>query len=134
MLDWAERILLNYRKENSVKIILILDRCTSHLSSKLKNLLERHNIEIIFIPSGATSILQPLDVSINKPFKDFFRKNFNIWLENFGLKEDNIGKTGNIKAAKKIDILEWTLKSFDSIPRCQIADSFKVNIFENHTK
>ncbi|CAG8853582.1 19399_t:CDS:1, partial [Gigaspora margarita] len=32
------------------------------------------------IPSGLTSICQPLDVAINKPFKDYLRKEWLIWM------------------------------------------------------
>jgi hypothetical protein len=58
---------------------------------------------LILVPAGRTRILQPLDVSINKPFKDFLRKNYNNWIENFGSTKENTGKIGNIKSAKK-----WT--------------------------
>jgi hypothetical protein len=31
-------------------------------------------VRLVFIPEGCTSIEQPLDVSVNKPFKDSLRK------------------------------------------------------------
>ena len=39
--------------------------------------------------------MEPLDVSINKPFKDLLRINFREWFNEKGLKAENIGKTGN---------------------------------------
>ena len=34
---------------------------------------EDHNTDIAVIPGGLTSIVQPLDVCLNKPFKDHLR-------------------------------------------------------------
>ena len=40
--------------------------------------MELNNIKLFFVPPGVTSILQPLDVSINKPFKDKLKKHLVI--------------------------------------------------------
>ena len=37
-----------------------------------------HKTEV-FIPGGLTSVLQPLDVCLNKPFKDRVRKMWSEW-------------------------------------------------------
>ena len=38
--------------------------------------LNNKNIKRIFIPGGLTRKLQPLDVAVNKPFKDHIKKIF----------------------------------------------------------
>lgn len=38
--------------------------------------------EVLFIPSKTTSCLQPLDVSINAPFKKAMRDNWSEWFQN----------------------------------------------------
>ena len=45
----------------------------------MSSLLEKNNIHVVRVPAGTTSHLQPLDVSVNKPVKDFFRKEFSKW-------------------------------------------------------
>ena len=56
--------------------LLILDKASMHkIPSVIKNI-DQYDTEIKFIPSGMTRILQPLDVVINKPFKDLLRKKY----------------------------------------------------------
>jgi hypothetical protein len=38
------------------------------------------NIDLVIIPSGMTSQLQPPDMSINKPFMHLVRKHCDAWL------------------------------------------------------
>jgi hypothetical protein len=54
--------------------MLVLDAFRGHLSEELKVTLERKNCDLVVIPGGMNSQLQPLDVSVNKPFKDYLRK------------------------------------------------------------
>ena len=37
--------------------------------------------EIIYIPAHCTSLAQPLDVGVNKPFKDRIRQKWKDWFE-----------------------------------------------------
>ena len=43
------------------------------------SLLEKNNIHIVTVPTNTTNRLQSLDVSVNKPAKDFLRGKFNEW-------------------------------------------------------
>ncbi|KAG8228531.1 hypothetical protein J437_LFUL008988 [Ladona fulva] len=43
----------------------------SYVTENTKNRLAQNNVMIAVIPGGLTSILQPLDISLNKPFKLF---------------------------------------------------------------
>ena len=53
--------------------ILVLDALKGHLTDSVKNQLRKMNTELV-MPGGKTSVLQPMDVSINKPFKDRLRQ------------------------------------------------------------
>jgi hypothetical protein len=50
--------------------MLVLDAFHGHLSEEIKVKLERKDWDLVVIPSGMMSQLQPLHVSINKPSKD----------------------------------------------------------------
>jgi hypothetical protein len=54
--------------------MMVYDSFQGHLEESVKDNLKQHNFHLAIIPAGLTSICQPLDVSINKPFKDNMRK------------------------------------------------------------
>jgi len=52
------------------------DNFKAQLTTEVLNLLEDNHIDVVFIPVNCTDHLQPLDLSINKPAKDFLRGRF----------------------------------------------------------
>ena len=58
---------------------MILDKTPSHCSYETINFLKENNVNFTVIPAGMTPICQPLDIGINKVFKDniklLFEKN-----------------------------------------------------------
>lgn len=59
--------------------ILVLDSSRGHLTPGVKEKLQRDRTHLV-IPGGMTSILQPLDVCLNKPFKDRLRWLYWDWI------------------------------------------------------
>lgn len=53
--------------------LFALDMCKSHKTTAVLDKLHQNNIVPSIIPAGCTSLVQPLDVSINKPLKDKIR-------------------------------------------------------------
>jgi hypothetical protein len=53
-----------------------MDTFGGHLSDRIRNRLRNKNTNLVIIPSGMISQLQPLDMSINKPFKHLVRKHY----------------------------------------------------------
>jgi hypothetical protein len=84
--------------------MLVLDAFCGHLSEELKVKLERKNFDLVVIPGGMTSQLQPLDVSVNKPFKYYSRKEYEVWLMC-----ENVPPTssGNVKRASASELAGW---------------------------
>jgi len=60
--------------------MLVLDAFKGHLTDSLKNQLHKMKTKLVVIPGGMTTALQPMDVSINKPFKDRLRQQYLTWI------------------------------------------------------
>lgn len=67
-----------FKRESS---LLIMDSYKCQLKDEvIANLKKLCNAEAMIIPPKTTSFLQPLDVSINYPFKNALRSEWNKWL------------------------------------------------------
>jgi len=62
------------------------------------------------IPASCTSLLQPIDVGINKPFKDRLRTVFGEWLEAQDLEHENI------PSPTRVVCVEWIRNCWHSMP------------------
>ena len=55
--------------EDGERRLLILDHYKPHRSADTQSLASSLDTDLSYIPAGCTSIAQPMDVSINAPFK-----------------------------------------------------------------
>ena len=74
------------------------------------------------IPGGLTSVIQPLDVCINKLFKDRLREKWQLWMSHGDFE---LTKDGNLKKPQYNLICKWILKVWKDIPSEMIIKSFK---------
>ena len=65
-----------------------MDRATSHYDENLIDIFKKHKSYYILIPPGLTRFIQPLDVSINGPFK----RAIHHWDIDFRIKNKNAKK------------------------------------------
>ena len=91
MLDYMHKILFPYcaKKQSDLALppdysaLVLFDnfngQCTEEI---LTLLLDNNNINAIIIPANCTDKLQPLDLTVNKPVKDFFVENSGIGMQN----------------------------------------------------
>jgi DDE superfamily endonuclease len=79
MLQWVEKV---WRPSVAQFYCshLLLDCCTSHLKTVVKAAFNDCNMEVDFIPKGYTCKVQPMDVGINKPVKNYTNHQFEEWL------------------------------------------------------
>ncbi|KEY68826.1 hypothetical protein S7711_09825 [Stachybotrys chartarum IBT 7711] len=87
------------------ELLLVMDVVAFHKTRGILDCLRDHRVICAFIPGGCTSLLQPLDTTINRPFKD--------WLldatEEYVMQREAEGKTDCIKdiPTEAIDFTGW---------------------------
>ena len=53
--------------------LLVMDLFRSHQTGPVQTCLKDNNISLSLVPGGCTGLLQPLNVSVNRPFKDILK-------------------------------------------------------------
>ena len=94
----------------------------AHCCDSVKEKLKEYRTRQAVIPGGCTSVLQPLDISINKPFKTYLRKLWNTWMVS-GEKE--FTKSGAMKRPGLSLVVQWVKEAWESISDDIIIRSFK---------
>ena len=110
-----EKIFLFWSKKET---LLVKDDASMHRLDVIKNKINHWETFISMIPGGLTRYLQPLDVSINKPFKDELRKKYtDYWMET---------KNSNAKVSQNY-LINWVWEVWYSkrISSNMIRKSFK---------
>ena len=62
--------------------LCIFDNFSAQCTSKILQILDKNYIDVVFVPPNCTDQLQSLDLSFNKPVKDFMRGKFQEWYAN----------------------------------------------------
>jgi len=102
--------------------LLVLDQFKAHITEKTKKRLENYNTKIAVIPGGLTSQLQPLDVSINKPFKAHMREEWIKWML---IPTKETTPTGRVKRPSISQVCQWVKTSWDAVEKGIVIKSFK---------
>lgn len=88
------------------------DSFRAHLSDNVKRVLKNSRTDVAVIPGGMTSLLQPLDVGVNKPFKDNLRQYWNEWML---AGNHTFTPAGRIRKPDLRQICQWILDSWNAI-------------------
>jgi hypothetical protein len=102
--------------------MLVYDSFKGHLVEPVKDKFHESGIHLAVIPGGLTSVCQPLDVSINKPFKDALRREWHAWMAGGGAGET---ASGNLRRASFSDVCLWIKRAWEGISAEIICESFK---------
>ena len=86
MLQYIEHIVDPYIQSVRVLLytpttpgVIIMNNFKGQLTDKVISLLEKCHFHVCLLPANTTNLLQPMDVSINKPAKSFLKKQFAEW-------------------------------------------------------
>ena len=101
--------------------LLVWDQFRAHLTDRVKNHLHRTKTIPAVIPGGLTGMLQPLDVSLNKPFKANMRK---LWTEWMAEGKAELTPKGNFRRAPLQTVVQWVKEAWEAIPAPMIKKSF----------
>ena len=90
-----EALFLRWIDEELIKLedwkdggLLAIDAAEFHKTERVLNTLRNHCIIPSMIPPGCTGLVQPLDISINKPFKELLREH----VESYAEEKEDAGK------------------------------------------
>ena len=100
--------------------MLVYDAFEAQTTNSVKSLFKRENTDLAVIPGGLTSILELLDVSLNKPFKDGVRK-WMQWMVD-GIHEFTATRQQNNPSEELI--CSWISQAWNAIPHKMVTASF----------
>ena len=85
MVQYVENIIhpyvesVRYTLSCDSPAVVIMDNFKAQITQKVYELLNSYDIHTCVLPPNTTDRLQPLDVAVNKPAKDFLRRRFDEW-------------------------------------------------------
>ena len=121
MLDWVEKVLAPYLSTapHDVVPIIVLDQYRCHMMESVVSAIQSLGCEIIHLPSGCTSLFQPVDVGINKPLKSGIRVLWEDWMITEG-----IATTLTTPPSQKL-IVEWVLSVYGNLAELLVRNAWK---------
>jgi hypothetical protein len=131
---WNSEILWNYlkavllsRRETTFSrepVLLILDAYKVHKALVDSGRLQAYNVIPILVPERLTSLLQPLDVGINRGFQSYYASRYDSYiaeaLENVNMQTS----AGNPKVPGYALVTQWVLDWVASLYRQTIKKAF----------
>jgi DDE superfamily endonuclease len=121
MLLWVEKILKPYILEAPEHIvpILFLDSYRCHMMASVVGAIHELGVEVEHIPGGCTGLAQPVDVGINKPFKNRIRQQWESWMIQEGIIH------GTTSPPTREDIAKWSVGAMQTLPERIVKNSWR---------
>ncbi|CAG8597459.1 5248_t:CDS:2 [Dentiscutata erythropus] len=91
--------------------VVFVDRHRSHIRDNVVRVLNNEGLDVLEIPGGTTSVLQPPNVLVNKPFKSGMRQRWEEWMEKG--KKEFTAKGNRKKVSYELAIIENHMSDID---------------------
>ena len=102
--------------------LLVWDSFSAHLTDTVKQQLRENKTVTAVIPGGLTSLVQPLDVCLNKPFKDRLWEKWMTWMMSG---EKTFTPGGQLRAASLVTVCQWVKESWQELSKEMVERFFK---------
>ena len=85
MLDYINHVIVPYLQKTRECVgedktaLVINDNFKGQVTQPVIQLLEDNNVHVCTLPPNTTDKLQPMDISVNKPAKDYLKAHFDEW-------------------------------------------------------
>ncbi|KAI2512695.1 pogo transposable element with KRAB domain [Fragilaria crotonensis] len=121
MIVWVEQVLRPHIETAPAGIlpILFLDSYRCHMMASVVGMIQDLGVEVEHIPGGCTSLCQPVDIGVNKPFKNRIRQQWEEWMIAEGL------ANGTTSPPTRENIIEWTRIATNSMPSQMIKNAWR---------
>ena len=121
---WIDKVLKPYvnTAPPGVVPLLFLDSYRCHMMKATVNAIEDLGVQVEHIPGGCTSLCQPVDVGVNKPFKSRMRNLWEEWMISTGLVNN---ADGRILPPTRKDIAEWCSTSYQNLPEQMVRNAWR---------
>ena len=121
MLMWVEMVLKPYvdTAPQNVVPLLFLDSYHCCMMNLVVNAIQELGVEVEHIPGGCTSLSQPVDIGINKPFKAFLHKAWEKWMIDEGI------RCGTTSPPTRELIAKWAAHVKDQIKETHIRNTWR---------
>ncbi|CAI7827898.1 unnamed protein product [Closterium sp. NIES-54] len=103
--------------------MLVLDSYRGHLTKEVKARFAALTIVPAVILAGCTADVQPLDVSVNKSFKESVRQQYQSWFEADGMNTLTPADERGHKPPSEV-VLKWISWAWKAVPADLIKISF----------
>ena len=102
----------------SKAVLVLIDNFKGQVTDCVISLLDTNNILVSLIPANSTDSLQPLDIAVNEPAKDFLKHKFEYWyseqameqLKVLDIKSAHIQPINFSLAAMKVLSAQWLVE------------------------
>ena len=118
MYNWWLNNLYGYDQQRR---LLIVDKYKSHtVEDNMRTVKINCNSDLLFIPAGCTPLVQPMDVSINRPFKNKMQE---IWVAWFSTHTEQTTQ-GNLKKPTRQRVIDLVSAAWENVNPQTIVQSF----------